>query len=74
MAFFLARVSGSSFQQPPASLGGGGAACRPAAARARSADTPRHLELRPDGRHRGSGAGRRRRGPHDPRRQPEEGA
>ena len=25
MAFFLARVSGSSFQQPPASLGGGGA-------------------------------------------------
>ena len=32
----------------------------------------RHLELRPDGRHHGSGAGRRRRGPHDPRRQPEE--
>ena len=31
----------------------------------------RHLELRPDGRHHGSGAGRRRRGPHDPRRQPE---
>ena len=25
MAFFLARVLGSSFQQPPASLGGGGA-------------------------------------------------
>ena len=25
MAFFFARVSGSSFQQPPASLGGGGA-------------------------------------------------
>ena len=30
----------------------------------------RHLKLRPDGR--GSGAGRRRRGPHDLRRQPEE--
>ena len=29
----------------------------------------RDLELRPDGRHHGSGAGRRRRGPHDPRRQ-----
>ena len=32
----------------------------------------RDLELRPDGRHHGSGTGRRRRGPHDPRRQPEE--
>ena len=32
MAFFLARVSGSSFEQP-----GRARACRPAAARARSA-------------------------------------
>ena len=29
----------------------------------------RDLELRPDGRHHGSGVGRRRRGPHDSRRQ-----
>ena len=87
MAFFLARVSGSSFQQPPASLGGGGAGmsascCEGAVSRYAAHDGPvglgeagaleRHLELRPDGRHHGSGAGRRRRGPHDPRRQPEE--
>ena len=28
-AFFLARLSGSSFQQPPASFGGGGAGISP---------------------------------------------
>ena len=89
MAFFLARVSGSSFQQPPASLGGGGAGmsascCEGAVSRyaavahhgpvglGEAGALERHLELRPNGRHHGSGAGRRRRGPHDPRRQPEE--
>ena len=85
MAFFLARVSGSSFQQPPALLGGGGAgmsaSCCEGAVSKCAAVMPttvqsdlgeRDLELRPDGRHHGSGAGRRRRGPHDPRRQPEE--
>ena len=80
---------GSSFHQPPASLGGGGAgvsaSCCEGAVSRYAADAhhgpvglgeagalERHLELRPDGRHHGSGAGRRRRGPHDPRRQPEE--
>ena len=89
MAFFLAKVSGSSFQQPPASLGGGGAgmsaSCCKGAVSKYAAVMPttvqsdsgkreleRDLELRPDGRHHGSGAGRWRRGPHNPRRQPEE--
>ena len=87
MAFFLARVSDSSFQQPPASLGGGGAgmsaSCYESAVSRYAAVMPttiqsdlgkreRHLEFRSDGRHHGSGAGRLRRGPHDPRRQPEE--
>ena len=87
MAFFLARVSGSSFQQPPASLGRGhvGQLLRGRSQQIRGRDAhdgpvglgeagalERDLELRPDGRHHGSGAGRRRRGPHDPRRQPEE--
>ena len=87
MAFFW--VSGSSFQQLPALLGGGGAgmsaSCCEGAVSRHAAVMPatvqsdlgkraleRHLELCPDGRHHGSGAGRRRRGPHDPRRQPEE--
>ena len=78
MAFFLVRVSGSSFQQPPASLGGGGGhvgqLLRGSGQQIRRRDAhdgpvglgeagalERHLELRPDGRHHGSGAGRRRR-------------
>ena len=85
MAFFLARVSGSSFQQPRRGRGHVGQLLRGRGQQIRRRDAhdgpvglgeagalERHLELRPDGRHHGSGAGRRRRGPHDPRRQPEE--
>ena len=81
MAFFLARVSGSSFQQPPASLGGGGVgvstSCCEGAVSRYAAVMPATVQLdsgkreRLSGRHHGSGAGRRR-GPHNPRRQPEE--
>ena len=79
MAFFLGRVSGSSFQQPPALSASccEGAVSRYAAVmpttvqsdsgkRERSSATSNF-----DGRHHGSGAGRRRRGPHNPRRQPD---
>ena len=80
MAFFLARVSGSSFQQPPASLGGGGAgmsaSCCEGAVSRYAAVMPTTVQSDSGKRERssaiGSGAGRRRRGPHDPRRQPEE--
>ena len=83
MAFFLARVSGSSFQQPPALLGGGGAgmsaSCCEGAVSRYAAVMPTTVQSDSGKRERSSatsnfvlGAGRRRRGPHDPRRQPEE--
>ena len=64
MAFFLARVSGSSFQQPPASLGGGGAgmsaSCCKGAVSRYAAVMPTTVQ---------SDLGKRS---SDPRRQPEE--